>query len=150
MVSAESSVHLETAQAVADSFALSGIKIHIEQVSGAEYDLRLQNGQYELYLGEMKTGRTLNPALYAAGSPVHFSGTLFPALEEAAAQYRMGTLDLAGFARVFDEYTPILPLAYRRGVLFVSKDIGSFQSAGTWSIYGDITKLITKETELSK
>ena len=146
---ADSTVHQDTARAVADSFALSGIKINIEAVSRADYQLRLQSGQYELYLGEMKTGRTLNPVLYTAGSTVNFSGAAFPELETAAAQYKAGALELSAFAQTFDASTPFMPLVYRRGVLFVSKDIGTFQSAAAWSIYGDITKLITKETEIS-
>ncbi len=149
MVAESSTVHQDTAKAVVDSFALSGIKINLEIVSRAEYEQRLQSGRYELYLGETKTGRTLNTSLYAAGSPLNFSGALFPELETAAAQYREGTLTLSAFAGVFDAYTPVIPLAYRRGVLFVAKDIGNFQATGTWSLYGDITKLITKETELS-
>ncbi len=149
LVAESSTVHRDTAEAVADSFALSGVKIHIETVSRADYEQRLQSGNYELYLGETKTGRTLNTALYGAGSPLNFSGALFPELEAAAAQYREGTLTLSAFGEVYDAYTPIIPLAYRRGVLFAAKDIGNFQATGTWSLYGDITKLITKETELS-
>ncbi|MBQ7935848.1 MAG: ABC transporter substrate-binding protein, partial [Clostridia bacterium] len=144
LVSEGSTVHQDTARAVADSFALSGIKINIESVPRTDYELRLQTGQYELYLGETKTGRTLNTVLYAAGSTLNYSGVLFPELEAAAAQYRAGTLSLTEFAGVFDTYTPVIPLAYRRGVLFVAKDIGDFQATGTWSLYGDITKLITK------
>ena len=150
LVAQESTVHLDTARAVADSLALSGIKITVEAATRADYTARLQAGQYQLYLGEVKTGRTVNPALYAAGSPIQYSGALFPELEGAVAQYKEGSLDLVGFAKVFDTYTPVIPLAYRRGVLFVAKDIGNFQSTGTWSLYGDVTKLITKETELSK
>ena len=148
LVADSSTVHQDTAKAVADSFALSGIKINIETVSRADYEQRLQSGQYELYLGETRTGRTLNTSLYAAGSALNFSGALFPELEAAAAQYRAGTLSLTEYAAVFDTFTPVLPLAYRRGVLFVAKDIGNFQATGTWSLYGDITKLITKETEI--
>ena len=149
LVAEGSTVHRDVARAVADSFALSGIKINLETVPRADYNMRLQTGQYELYLGEVKTGRTLNTALYAAGSAIHYSGGLFPELEAAAAQYRADALSLTEFAGVFDTYTPVLPLAYRQGVLFVAKDIGNFQATGTWSLYGDITKLITKETELT-
>ena len=149
MVLAESEVHQQLAQAVADSFALSGIKIEPEYVTRADYNARLGSGQYELYLGEMKTGRTLNTALFAAGSPVQFSGAVFPSLEQAAAAYRAGTSTLLDFAAEFDRQTPILPIAYRGGVLFVAKDVGEFQSTAEWSLYGDITKLITKETEIS-
>lgn len=144
-----SDVHKDAAQAVADSFALSGVKINIELVPRADYDARLAAGQYELYFGEVKTGRTLNTALYAAGSAINYSGFSAPELEAAAAQYKSGGLTLAAYGAVFDQYTPIMPLAYRRGVLFVATDIGEFQSTGTWAIYGDITKLITKETELA-
>lgn len=149
LVAEDSGVHGDVAQAVADSFALSGVKINLETVSRADYNARLQSGKYELYLGEVKTGRTLNTALYAAGSAINYGGFSAPALEEAAAAYRASEQTLSEYAAVFDQYTPIMPLAYRQGVLFVAADIGDFQSTGTWSLYGDITKLITKETELT-
>lgn len=150
LVAEGSEVHKDAAQAVADSMALSGVKINLEIVPRADYNARLASGQYELYFGEVKTGRTLNTALYAAGSTLNYGGFSSPELEAAAAQYRQGALTLAEFGAVFDQYTPIMPLAYRRGVLFVASDIGEFQSTGTWALYGDITKLITKETELEK
>lgn len=149
LVAEGSEEHKDTARAVADSFALSGVKINPEILPREEYNKRLASGEYELYLGEIKTGRTLNTALYAAGSGVNYSTSTFPELEEAAAQYRRGELTLAEFGAQFDAYTPVMPLAYRRGVLFSAADIGDFQATGTWALYGDITKLITKETELS-
>ena len=70
--------------------------------------------------------------------------------EEAAAQYKNGEISVEQFAAVFDQYTPVMPLAYRRGVLYVAADVSPFAAAGPWSLYGDITKLTMKETELTK
>lgn len=148
LVAEESAVQRDVAQAVADSLALSGIKISLEKVSRAEYNTRLAAGQFDLYLGEVKTGRTLNTALYAAGSGINYGGFASEELEGAAAQYRIGSLSLTEYAAVFDRYTPLFPLAYRQGVLFAASDIGTFQSTGTWALYGDITKLTTLETEI--
>ncbi|MBQ8893649.1 MAG: ABC transporter substrate-binding protein [Clostridia bacterium] len=149
LVAEGSDVHKAAAQAVADSFALSGVKINLEILPRADYNTRLQTGQYQLYLGEVRTGRSLNTALYGGGSAINYSGITLPELEDAAARYQQGSLTLSEYGGIFDQYTPIMPLAYRRGVLFAAADIGDFQSTGTWALYGDITKLITKETELS-
>ncbi len=150
LVDAGSIIHRNVAQAVADSFAMAGVKINVEAVSTADYNTRLQTGQYALYLGEVKTGRTLNPALYTTASPVNYGGFSAPELEQAAADYQTGNLSLSAFAHSFDQYTPIFPLAYRDGVLFVASDIGLFQSTGPWAVYGDITKLKTTETEIKE
>lgn len=150
LVAEGSAAHRDTAQAVAESLALSGVKINVETVPRADYTARLQAGEYDLYLGEVKTGRTLNTALYAAGSPLNYGLFSAPELEEAAARYRAGEKTLAEFAAVFDRYTPVMPLAYRDGVVFAASDIGDLQSAGTWAVYGDITKLVTLEREEEK
>lgn len=150
LVAEGSTAHRAVAQAVADSLALSGVKINLETVPRENYNARLQAGEYDLYLGEVKTGRTLNTALYAAGSAINYGNFNAPELEEAAAQYRAGSKTLDDFAAVFDRFTPIMPLVYREGVLFAAADIGTFGSTGTWSVYGDITKLITLETEEEK
>ncbi len=146
----ESEVHQEVAAALVDSYALSGVKLKLEAVERAEYDRRLAAGEYQLYLGELRTGRSLNTALFAQGSAIHFSGAAFEKLEAAAADYRSGSGSLKAFAKEFDRATPIIPLCYRRGALYVSSDIGSFRDTGPWALYGDISKLITKETEIKK
>ncbi len=154
LVAAESNIHKAAAEAVAEGLAIAGVTIKIEAVPRAEYDARLAEGTFDLYLGEIKTGRTLNPALYASGSAVNFSGVEFTKLQSAAAQYQSGKISLSAFCEVFDRYTPILPLAYRGGALFAAGDIGEFQSTGSWALYGDMTKLVIKsekiETEKTK
>ena len=150
MVQEGSEVHKSVSQAVADSYALSGIRILPETVSREVYNTRLAAGDYELYLGEIKTGRSLNTALFAAGSAVNFSKADFSAVEQAAAAYIAGEKTLAEFAAAFDAATPVIPLTYRRGVLYAAADIGDFKDTGTWALYGDVTQLVTLETELSK
>ncbi len=150
LVAKESAIHREAAQAVAESYGVAGVTIQIEAVARADYDARLIAGDFDLYLGEVKTGRTLNTALYAAGSAINYSGSTFPALEQAAADYQNGSKGLALYCAAFDKETPIIPLAYRGGALFAAADIGEFKSTGAWALYGDITKLITKETEIAK
>ncbi len=143
----ENEMHTAAAQAVAEGLAIAGIDLKVEAVDRATYQARLAAGEFDLYLGEMKTGRTLNTALYADQSGVNFSGQAFEPLLQAATDYKSGNLLLSDYCKVFDSETPIVPLAYRGGVLLASADIGTFQSTGSWSVYGDITKLKIKETE---
>lgn len=154
MVVEESAIHTEAARAIAEGLAVAGVEIAVEPVPRATYDARLAEGNFDLYLGEVKTGRTLNPALYAEGSAINFSGGQFPELEQAAADYKSGSLLLTDYCKIYDQYTPILPLAYRGGALFTAADIGQFKSTATWALYGDITKLVIKtdksETENTK
>ncbi len=141
LVSESALVQMNVAQAVAESFALSGVKILVEPVSRADYEKRLAAGDFDLYLGEMKTGRSLNTALYAAGSAVNYSFGNFEALEAVASAYGAGETDLKAVAAAFDAATPLIPIAYRQGLLFTAADVGDFSGQGSWAIYGDITKL---------
>lgn len=144
---AENEMHTAAAKAVANGFAVAGISIEVEAVSRETYQARLAEGRFDLYLGEIKTGRTLNTTLYSAESTINFSGAVFEQLQQAAADYKSGNLLLTEYCKVFDSVTPIIPLAYRGGVLLVSADIGAFSAASNWAVYGDVTKLIIKETE---
>ena len=147
LVCKENEMHTAAAKAVAEGLKIAGITIEIDAQSRETYQMRLAEGNFDLYLGEIKTGRTLNTVLYAAESGVNFSGAVFEELQQAAADYKSGNLLLSDYCKVFDLHTPILPLAYRGGTLFASADIGEFKSTGSWAVYGDITKLIIKETE---
>ena len=153
LVCDENPIHVAAAQAVAEGLAVAGIEIQTEAVARATYDARLLEGRFDLYLGEVKTGRTLNPSLYAMESPIHFSGADFTALSQAAADYKAGNLLLTEFCKIYDKNTPVIPLAYRGGALFTAADLGTFKFTGTWALYGDITKLEIKsniETEKQK
>jgi hypothetical protein len=72
---------------------------------------------------------------------------LLSALTAAAAEYRADKKTLKEFAAAFDEATPVFPLVYREGVLIAAADLGDFTQTGAWAVYGDISKLITMETE---
>jgi len=150
LVAEGATMHSDAAKAVADSFALSGVRIEVETVSNQKYYERLAAGDYQLYFGEIRTGRSLNTSLFAEDSAVNYSGAAFKNLSKAAEQYKKGTITPAEFAEVFDEYTPVMPLAYRRGVLYTSADIEGFKGMTPWALYGDAAKLATKETESKK
>lgn len=143
----ENEMHTAAAQAVAEGLAIAGITLQVEAVPREEYRARLAEGKFDLYLGEIRTGRSLNASLYSAESNVNFSGYVFETLQQAVADYKSGNLLLTDYCKLFDQYAPIIPLAYRGGTLFASADIGEFKSTGSWAVYGDITKLTTKETE---
>lgn len=148
LINKSSDVHQALAAAIADNLSVSGIKISVVKVGKEEYLRRLAEGKYALYLGEVKTGRSLNTAVYAAGSALCYSSPAAKKTEAAAAAYTAGTKTLAAFAESFAQEMPVIPLAYREGVLLASADIGDFKSTGTWSVYGDICKLKTHETEV--
>lgn len=150
LVCEENEMHTAAAKAVAEGLKIAGITIKIDAVSRWNYQARLAEGNFDLYLGESKTGRTLNTALYAPESAINFSGAPFEALQQAAADYKSGNLPLTDYCKAFDLDTPIIPLAYRGGTLFASADIGEFKSTGSWAIYGDFSKLMIKETEKIK
>ena len=150
LINKSSAVHRDLATALADNCSLSGITLKIASVSKKDYQARLAEGKYDFYLGEVKTGRTVNTALYTEGSGVFYGGVDAKSVLKAAEQYGDGTRTLSDFAAAFAEKTPIIPIAYRQGVLLASTDIGDFQSTGTWSVYGNISKLKTLEIEVSK
>ena len=148
LVNKSSEIHRNMASAIADQLKLSGITIELKAEEKEAYLKALAEGKYDLYLAEVKTGRTLNTSPYGAESPIAHGSINAEKVEKAAAQYRAGALTLAAFGEEFEKTMPIIPLAYRQGVVLASSDIGDFQSAGTWSIYGNSSKLETLEREI--
>ena len=121
------------------------MKLQQEFVSREEYQKRLANGEFDLYLGEMKTGRTLNTLLYETGSAVNYSRGEFSSLEAAAENYRIGEGDLKQVAVAFDAATPVIPIAYRDGLIFTAADVGELEGRSTWAVYGDLSRLKLSE-----
>ena len=106
----------QAAQAVAEGLKIAGISIEIEAVPRAEYQARLAEGKFDLYLGEIRltADHSLRPLLRGGDASFGISQK-----GKAAASYRAylgGTATLAEFLTVFGEEMPYLPLCWRSGL----------------------------------
>ena len=125
-----------------DAFQAAGFQITLESVPFEEYSLRIAEGNYDLYLGEVRVPPNLDLLSLIAPSP-----TLGPGCardEELLALYyqvKAGEAELSALDGALRRTMPVIPLAYRRGIVAFSPDFSAnivateqdiFYNIGEW------------------
>lgn len=103
---------------VIKQMAHSGIAVTAVPLSFADYQQRLAEGNYDLYIGEIALAPNMNlQVFFRAGGAAAFG--VQPAGESAAAYaaYRDGTGAVADFMTAFAEEMPYIPLCWLQGMV---------------------------------
>ena len=111
-------------QAIVQQMAAVCVTVTPVALSYNEYLSRLQNGRYQLYLGEIRLPHVSDlSALFsgAAASGVRADG----AAAAAYTQYANGSGSLDAFLAAFGEDMPFIPLCYRKGQVLFHRFLGT-------------------------
>jgi peptide/nickel transport system substrate-binding protein len=92
----------------------AGIQVTAVPLSYADYLARLQNGQYDLYIGEIRLTANMDLSPLFGGSAGYGIAT-DGATAQAYAKYRAGEITLQEFFAAFGEDMPYVPLVWRCG-----------------------------------
>ena len=123
---------LHCAEYIHDTLESIGIKVELEALSYADYVKAINSGDFDLYIGEVKLPANMDLSCFFSEG-----GSLSKGIDTSstvAASYRdfmAGTTDISTFVQVFDTYKPFIPLCYRDGVAYFSRE---------FTFEGDITE----------
>lgn len=130
------SLSLELIYVIGNPFKKSLVEQLVEQAAAAnialkpvaleysEYLARLQSGNYQLYLGEVRLSHVsdLSPVLTGQAA---FGIRWDSAAAAAFGQYSNGTGSLNAFLEAFAAEMPFVPLCYRKGQALFSRSLGA-------------------------
>ncbi|MCI8496821.1 MAG: hypothetical protein HFE85_01055 [Clostridiales bacterium] len=116
IVNEDNFARVQTAQSIATQLSACGIRITVISLPFDEYSSRIERGNYDLYLGEMKllSNMSLTP--------------LLPENTESRAAYaklRAGEMEMSAFLDAFAAEMPLIPILYRSGMIAVTRSMGS-------------------------
>ena len=127
---------------VQDAFQGAGFRVTLEAVPFEEYTLRIAEGNYDLYLGELRITNNLDLAALIAPDPAVGPGCVRD--EELLEIYRRakaGEVELSALDTALRRAVPVIPLVYRRGIVAISPDFSAnivateqdiFYNIGEW------------------
>jgi len=122
LVNREDDRRLALAELIKEQLTAAGIGIVVEQCSFNEYLSRLAEGDFDLYLGEIKLKYNMDiSALLAGGSAAYHTPTSLK-FEEAYTAWRSGG-SLATFNTEFENTLPFLPLMFRCGQVSFTREL---------------------------
>ena len=101
-----------------------GFSVTVEKVSYKEYISRIENSQFDLYIGEIKLGDDMNlyPFLNSSDGAARY-GFDDKKLnsDDLYTKYLEGKEELGKFILAFNEEMPYIPLIYKKGMICYSK-----------------------------
>ncbi len=101
-----------------------GFSVTVEKVSYKEYISRIENSQFDLYIGEIKLGDDMNlyPFFDSSDGAARY-GFDYKKLnsDDLYTKYLEGEEELGKFILAFNEEMPYIPLIYKKGMICYSK-----------------------------
>ena len=137
----ENAARNAAAARIADQLKRFGVAIELQSVPFEEYHRRLQSGQFELYLGEVRLANSMDVyPLFNRGDIVYG----LPAESQARVAfnaYYAGEGDLLNAVSAFVSEMPFLPLCYRSGVILSSPKLQPLLSYSPSDLFNGIEQL---------
>lgn len=100
-----------------------GFSVTVEKVNYTEYMRRIENTEFDLYIGEIKLGDDMNlyPFFDSSGAARYGFDDKKLQSDGLYTKYLEGEEELGKFILAFNEEMPYIPLIYKKGMICYSK-----------------------------
>ncbi len=117
LCSDSNSFRLAAAKQLEEQLEKTGIAVTVESMSFSDLEKRLDKGDFDLYIGEIRlsANMSLSPLLTEGGAAAYGIDQA-GAAAQAYAAYLAGEKTLADFCAAFVQDPPFLPLCWRQGI----------------------------------
>ncbi|MPN25556.1 hypothetical protein SDC9_172968 [bioreactor metagenome] len=139
IVNADNLFKVAAADEIAADLKTIGMNVTVKKLKWSAYMTALQNGNYDLYIGEIKlTGNmSLLPFFSASGAANYGIGSS-ASIADLYSQMVRGEVSLQKFIDSFDIAVPFVPICYRNAIATYTNEM-SYGAEGT---AGDVFKNI--------
>ena len=139
MVNKDNKFRVAAAYNIADSLNECGFLVNVQTVSYSEYKQRIESGNYDMYLGEIKLDSTMDISMFFQESSMFSSG--INANELVAKEYfryRAGEITAEEYYDIFIEYYPFVPVLFKKGYVAMSDDVSLTLKQMPYSLYSGL------------
>ena len=139
IVSGSDSRKVAIAKEIRNTLKKAGIGVELSVLNFDEFKERLFKNDFDLYLGEIKltNNMDLSPFFSEDGS-ARFGIDFNCAVKNAYYDFSCGKIDITTFCEVFDEYMPFIPICYRSGIAYYSRELRYEGSISENNIFSNI------------
>ena len=128
------------AQSIQESFKAAGLALNIVEVDAAEFETAFKSGAYDMYLCETAISRTMDPTfIYGTGGALNFGGFSDAELDAMYLSLKNGETSLSDYLAKFSDSLPIIPVVFRKNVMYCDKNIDGFSAQSPWNSFGSFT-----------
>ena len=139
LVNSENEPRVKIADMVSDYLEDVGIKVTLKSISYEEYISALSRGEYDLYIGEIKLSpnMSLSPFFSENGS-ASYGIKKDGAAAKAHSDFTSGKIDISTFLQVFSIEKPFIPLLFREGMAYYSRELSYEDTVNEYELFANI------------
>lgn len=139
LVNEESAPKKKIADMIATSLKAVGIKVTVNSLGYNEYINALRYGSFDLYVGEVKLtpNMSLSPFFSENGS-ANYGIDLNSSAVKAYSDFTGGKIDISTFLQVFDSEKPFIPLLFREGMAYYSRELTYEDTVNEYELFKNI------------
>lgn len=124
IVNKENKFRVAVAYNIADSLNECGFLISVQCLPFDEYVQRIESGNFDMYLGEVRLDYTMDIGqFFNPQSPLSAGIDVEDEVSTEYLRYRAGEITPAEYYEVFEEQYPFVPVVFRKGYVLTSGDI---------------------------
>lgn len=129
LVCSDTEAKTELAKQIKKSLESIGIKVNLEEKEYKEYIEALKEGEFDIYIGEIKLSANMDLSpFFAENSGAGYGIDKSSVTAKAYFDFKKGAIDITTFVQVFDSELPFIPLCYRDGMSYYSREL-SFEGS---------------------
>ncbi len=124
LVCSDTESKLTLAKEIKKSLEGIGIGVELYEKEYSEYISCLKDGEFDLYIGEIKLSpnMSLSPFFSENGNASYGIDT-GSVTAKAYSDFARGAIDVSTFVQIFDGSLPFIPLCYRDGMAYYSREL---------------------------
>ncbi len=139
LVCSDSPSKVKVAKEIKKSLNGIGIDLQIEEKEYSEYISSLKNGDFDLYVGEIKLGANMDLSpFFEKGGSASYGIDTSSVTATAYFDFAKGVIDVNTFLQVFDSECPFIPLCYRDGMSYFSRELSYEGSTNEYEPFRNI------------
>ncbi|MBQ7862340.1 MAG: hypothetical protein IJ349_09090 [Clostridia bacterium] len=123
IVNKDSAIKLACAKLIAVNLKNLGLKVTLSALSFKDYRQALAEGNYDLYIGEVKISPNMDLSCFFNKGGSASYGISSNTISNAYNDFKSGSIDIKTFISVFEEEKPFIPLCYRTGIAYYSNEV---------------------------
>ena len=139
LVNNESKPKSDMAKMIADWLRDIGIKVTVSSVTYDEYLRELRSGNFDLYIGEVKLSANMSlSAFFSEKGDAAYGIDSDSATAKAYNDFKTGKTDISTFIQVFNSEKPFIPLLFREGMAYYSRELTYEDTVNEYELFANI------------
>ncbi len=135
IVNNDNKYRVAAAYEIADALNKSGFYIEVKPLSFDDYSERIESGNYQMYLGEIKLDQSLDLSPFFLKSGKLVEGIDRENVAKAYTNMRAGKISNEAFFESFISSYPFVPIGFRTGYVFTSNNFHGDFSRFPYDLY---------------